>query len=111
MSIYYENKMSIYYENKIYGIRWAKFNTDIESYEASKFELKFKLLTKMHMDIIKDAFQKVQEEKNENIQYYFQRTMAITHEWCSKSDEADYYVWVKCNREDIEKLIQECYTF
>jgi hypothetical protein len=94
--------MGIFYGDKIYGIRWSILNTDINSYEASKFELKFQLLTKMHMDIIKDAFQKVEE--NDNIQYYFQRTMQTTHEWCS---EVIYYAWVKCTKEDVERVIQE----
>jgi hypothetical protein len=104
--------MGVYYGDKIYGIRWVRLNTDIDSYESFKtiFELKFQLLTKTYIDIIKDAFQKAQEEQNpeENIQYYFQRTMATTHEWCSNSDEVVYYAWVKCNKEDVEKLIQEC---
>jgi hypothetical protein len=100
--------MGVFYGNKIYGIRWAKINTNIESHEASKFELKFQLLTNTHMNIIKDAFQKLQEEENDNIQYYFQRTMTTTHELCSNSDEVVYYVWVKCTKEDVEKFIQEC---
>jgi hypothetical protein len=105
--------MGIYYGDKIYGVRWAILNTDIDSYEGSKtiFELKFQLLTNTHMNLIKDAFQKVQEEEQnpeENIQYYFQRTMTTTHEWCSNSDEVVYYECVKCNKKDIEKLLQEC---
>ena len=101
--------MGIFYGDKIYGIRWSILNTDINSYESSKtiFELKFQLLTNTHMDLIKDAFQKVQEEENDTIQYYFQRTMATTHEWCSNSDEVVYYTWVKCTKEDVEKVIQE----
>jgi len=94
--------MGIFYGDKIYGVRWARLNTDIDSYEASKFELKFQLLTKTHMDLIKNAFQQVQE--NDNNQYYFQRTMTTTHEWCS---EVIFYVWVKCTKEDVERVIQE----
>jgi hypothetical protein len=102
--------MGIYYGDKIYGVRWATLNTDIDSYEGPKtiFELKFQLLTKTHMDLIKDAFQQAQEEEQENIQYYFQRTMTTTHEWCSNSDEVVYYTWVKCTKEDMEKFLQEC---
>ena len=108
--------MGIFYGDKIYGIRWAKLNTDIDSYEGEKtiFELKFNPLTNIHMDMIKDAFQKVEtenqetESENDKIHYYFQRIMQTTHEWCSNSDEVIYYAWVKCTNEDIEKFIQQC---
>jgi len=102
--------MGIFYGDKIYGIRWAKFNTNIDSYEDSKtiFELKFNPLTNIHMDMIKDAFEKVETENKETIHYYFQRIMKTTHEWCSNSDEVIYYAWVKCTKEDIKKFIQQC---
>ena len=103
--------MGVFYGDKIYGIRWAKLNTDNDSYEGEKtiFELKFNPLTKTHMDMIKDAFQKVEtDSENDKIQYYFQRIMQTTHEWCSNSDEVVYYAWVKCTKEDIEKFIQQC---
>ena len=101
--------MGIYYGNKIYGIRLGTFNADINRYEVLKviFELKFQTLTSVHMNAIKDAFQKAQEESNEIIEYYFQRTMATTHEWCSNSDEVVYYTWVKCTKEDMECFIKE----
>jgi hypothetical protein len=104
--------MGVYYGDKIYGVRWARLNTDIDSYEGSKtiFELKFQLLTTAHMNTIKDAFQKVEEqeqEPNNIIEYYFQRIMQTTHEWCSNSDEVVYFVWVKCTKEDMERFIQQ----
>jgi hypothetical protein len=96
--------MGVFYGDKIYGIRWSILNTDIDSYESLKtiFELKFQVLTEIYINIIKDAFQKVEE--NDKIQYYFQRTMQTTHEWCS---EVVYYAWVKCTKEDVERVIQE----
>jgi hypothetical protein len=96
--------MGVFYGDKIYGIRWSILNTDIDSYESLKtiFELKFQVLTEIYINIIKDAFQKVEE--NDKIQYYFQRTMQTTHELCS---EVVYYAWVKCTKEDVERVIQE----
>ena len=113
--------MGVFYGDKIYGVRWSKLNTDIDSYDSSTiiFELKFRPLTKTHMYMIKDAFQKLEnqeiekenqeiEKKNDIIQYYFHRIMQTTHEWCSIADEIKCYVWVKCNKEDVEKFIQQC---
>ena len=104
--------MGVFYGDKIYGVRWGSFNIDIDRYESLKviFELKFQLLTTLHMNTIKDAFQKVQEQKQESndiIEYYFQRIMQTTHEWCSNSDEVVYYAWVKCTKEDMERFIQQ----
>jgi hypothetical protein len=104
--------MGVFYGDKIYGVRWGSFNVDIERYESLKviFELKFQLLTTAHMNTIKDAFQKVEEqeqEPNNIIEYYFQRIMQTTHEWCSNSDEVVYFVWVKCTKEDMERFIQQ----
>lgn len=105
--------MGVFYGDKIYGVRWGSFNVDIDRFEALKviFELKFKTLTSVHMNAIKDAFQKVEQEQkqesNDIIEYYFQRTMQTTHEWCSNSDEVVYYAWVKCTKEDMECFIKE----
>ena len=96
--------MGVFYGDEIMGVRMTKVSKEDEDKSDIIFEIKFSPLTQQHMNLINVAFNQINE--TDEIKYYFYRTIATSHEWCSNSDEVLYYMWVKGSRENMIKFIE-----
>jgi len=97
--------MGVFYGDKITGVRMTKVSKDDKENCDIIFEIKFNTLTQQHMNLINDAFTKINEL--DEVNYYFYRTIATSHELCSNSDDVVYYTWVKGTRENMLQLIEK----
>jgi hypothetical protein len=97
--------MGIFYGDKITGVRMTKVSKDNKDNYDIIFEIKFNTLTQQHMNLINEAFNKINE--TDEIKYYFYRTVASSHELCSNSDDVLYYIWVKSTRETMLHFIEK----